>query len=268
MLRISLEKLSPYDMESPRDKLLAKSCYIMITNRCNLKCGGCNQFCPNFNHDQIFDVDLGDIQKHIVLLSRYRSSMVLHGGEPTLHPKWSAIIKILQKHQKCRFVVLTNRYRNPEQNIYYHEDNKDNLENRKNRFYHPTLVAPIDLLNNKCHDYYWDLAQKTCGLWRGGAVIIYNKKAFFCEVAAAMNQLFGEDYGWQIDDRYPFAKTNNEIAEQASHFCYRCGWNLPYGLHFNQSILSPTLASETNMNALKHKKFVKLYVTAKTHGGL
>jgi hypothetical protein len=77
--------------------------------------------------------------------------------------------------------------------------------------------------------------------------MIYDNKAYFCEIAAAFDRLkIGaerwqeESSGWDItDDKYVFNKTDEEILEQAAKFCWQCGWPLK-PQKFGNTIISPT----------------------------
>ena len=103
---------------------------------------------------------------------------------------------------------------------------------------------------------------------------IYNEKAYFCEAAAAIDQLEEGNRGWKIKkDEDPFDRTESEINEQAKHFCYRCGnlwsgnwwdikgWNFKKGLPDGvgiQHIDDPYFVSQTNLNLIEENKKNKI----------
>jgi hypothetical protein len=88
--------------------------------------------------------------------------------------------------------------------------------------------------------------------------MIYDNKAYFCQNAGAFDKKTNENHGWEIiDGKDPFLKTDEEIAEQASHFCYRCGWCLPRELRTKlpeQYACDPYIVTETNLNLVKKNK--------------
>jgi organic radical activating enzyme len=248
---------------SPDYHLRHKMKHIVITNVCNLTCGGCHQHCGNFDKPQLWFIGLDDFQRHIEILklpenrlylpnSHYITKISIFGGEPTVHPQWSDLVDIMHSHQDVLFRVSTNGrlHKNPknpypkltlnvatlksiirveksnlklEDNVLYVIDPKDESKVENYQFV-PTLVAPIDLYPHKSKSYFWIKAQQDCGIWKHCSAAIYNNKAYFCEVAASMDHLlFNGENGWDVTDK-PFSKTTNEIAEQAEKFCYRCAW--------------------------------------------
>jgi organic radical activating enzyme len=250
------------------DKHMAqKITHIVITNVCNLTCGGCHQHCGNFEKSQLWFISLEDFSQCIELLKlpenclsfpnpNYITKISIFGGEPTMHPQWDELFDIMKSHDNILFRVSTNGrsfkdISNPdpnlsinvstlkniieiekdsqkaETNIHYIIDPKDE-EKVKNYDFVPVMVAPVDLYPEKSKKYFWTKAQRDCGIWRFCSKAIYNNKAYFCEVAASMDWLFDNGAnGWDMDDA-PFDKTNEEIAEQAEKFCHRCSWCIKY----------------------------------------
>lgn len=290
-------------------KLNHKWTQILITNACNLKCGGCNQLCGHFPKEKLWFISLDELKLAIdTLLVRAKEwwnqkdypednkYIALYGGEPTLHPKWNEILDILYSYETTPFMIWTNgrtfpdkeklpktgysqfihlftcqddtfnhnnnlEYRNAHhKNVGYRIDYKD-----KNIRFQPTLVAPIDIFEEKNPKAYWRKAKKDCLIWNRCETIIYKNKAYYCTVAAAMDCLYHDNaHGWEIKPgENPFNKTEQEIAEQASHFCHRCGWccRESYGEgtkidKYKQFIHGKTLATETNYNGSKNMEYV------------
>jgi len=230
----------------PAEHILGKYPLIVITNVCNLSCGGCSQLCGQFKKEQLWFITLDELRRSIEVLGEH-SFVGIFGGEPTLHPEFEAIVELLYEYPKHRFMVFTNG-RIPVidcKNVTYNVDPKPG-----NQYHYPVLIAAQDVLGIEDRGYYWDKAQKDCYFWKKCGVGIYRNKAYFCEVAGAIDQLANEDHGWE--DGNPFNKTNEEIAEQASHFCYRCGMcasngrkSMPDGIPL-QKLEGPYLVSEIN----------------------
>ncbi len=161
---------------------------------------------------------------------------------------------VLLAHPNVKFRVSTNGRKGHKPgdqitNITFVVDQKSGVEH--DRLFVPTLIAPVDLTLGS-PDHYWQLAQKQCPVWKECATSIYNGKAYFCEVAAAMDHLFhGGENGWVIEGKYPFDKTDEEIAEQAKKFCYRCAWCIEDQLK-RQPITDPSYVSLTNVITSPH----------------
>lgn len=247
--------------------LSKKMKHIVITNICNLTCGGCHQHCGNFDKDQLWFIKLEEFEKYVKILKlpenhlcfpnpHYVTKISIFGGEPTIHPQWGELLEIMYQHEDVLFRVSTNGrlhedVKNPhpnfslnvatfktiieiekgsekaESNVLYIIDPKDE-EKLKNYSFVPTLVAPIDLYPEKSKEYFWIKSQRDCGIWKYCSASIYNNKAYFCEAAAAMDHLFNDgENGWEVSDQ-PFNKTPEEISEQAEKFCYRCAWCIKY----------------------------------------
>lgn len=90
--------------------------------------------------------------------------------------------------------------------------------------YNLVAVAPCDYMLPGTD--FWAIAQKNCFLWNHCESAIYNGKAYFCEVAAAMDHLlFDGKHGWKVEREQDFLKrTDDEIRKQAEPFCCRCGY--------------------------------------------
>lgn len=297
------------DWKEDRVHLNRKCTQILITNVCNLSCGGCNQLCGHFPKEKLWFISLEDLKMSIsaVLIRadiwwklpdfpEKNKFIALYGGEPTLHPDWEGILEVLYSYSDVPFMVFTNGRTFPDKTklpktgdprfvrgIFEAHDkaynHSDNLQYRyahhrnvgyrldykdadtANRF-NPTLVAPIDVLGIQDRSFYFEKAKKHCVIWRECENIVYNNKAYFCTVAGAMDWLFHDGkHGWQVDgSSNPFHKTNQDIKDQAQHFCYRCAWCCTdlYGDSSNTSakqyMNKPTLATKTNYDAMHSKK--------------
>jgi organic radical activating enzyme len=282
------------------DHIGKKITHIVVTNVCNLTCGGCHQHCGNFEKKQLWFISPEEFSECIKILKMPENRLPVHnpnyitkisifGGEPTIHPRWDDLLKIMEKNEDVLFRVSTNGrsfkdIKNPndnfkinvstlkkiidiekgdkkaDKNIHYIIDPKDE-EKVKNYDFVPVMVAPIDLYPEKNKKYFWTKAQRDCGIWRFCSKAIYNGKAYFCEVAASIDWLFDNGAnGWELNDS-PFKKTKEEIAEQAEKFCYRCAWCIKYDPaleNYKQKIGEPTLISDTNNNFPKSSNFTNL----------
>jgi organic radical activating enzyme len=94
---------------------------IHITNVCNLSCGGCDQFCGYFEKNKNWFIEISELVDNIQCFIQYAKQnwekkdfpeedkvCLLYGGEPTLHPKFEEIIKILKTFPDYAFCIYTN----------------------------------------------------------------------------------------------------------------------------------------------------------------
>jgi organic radical activating enzyme len=262
-----------------KNVLFERPPYITITNVCNLSCGGCSQLCGNFKKDQLWFISLDQLKTNIDLISKFISKKIwIFGGEPTLHPKFEEIKEILYSYKDCEFVIFTNGRIHKKENVKL--ETKENrvggwAEDKNNvkflidfkmeygnngipiKMFNPTLVAPIDVLKIKNKKYYWDQAKKHCVCWNKCGSVIYNDKAYICEVAPAFDQLSGEDNGWKVEEnKNPFDKTNEEIEKQAEKFCYRCAAGYSEDKHImpDQKISDGYCVSIENVKLVKDSR--------------
>jgi len=251
---------------SDSSHLHGKQINILVTNICNLSCGGCSQQCGYIPKEKLWNIPLGQLKWNIELLIDVRKGdpgrIGLFGGEPTLHPQFDEMLSLLLAYPEASFQVYTNgrelgseRTKN-RNNLDFRVDFKDKSTQRD---FLPTQVAPMDIIGIENKMHYWGKAKKHCHMWKNCASIIYNNKAYFCEAPAAWDLMNDEDHGWPLKWGVdPFARTDKEVATQAENFCYRCGWCLTKKeLASNkipmQSINDPTLVTQIN-SKFKTKK--------------
>lgn len=213
------------------EQLRAKSREIVITNICNLNCGGCCQLIGHFRKDQLWFITLEELEREIRILERHppklgATPITIFGGEPTLHPQWDEIVAMLRRHAPTVFWINTNgrlghqRYQKDGNLVWWVDLHPDN------QMFVQTLYAAADAVKLPNDMAYWEKAQKDCPIWNGCQCSIYNGKAYFCENAAALDWLYHDgEHGWKVEPgKNPFDRTKEEIDEQAKHACKRCGW--------------------------------------------
>lgn len=247
----------------PDIHLMSKKVNILATNVCNLDCGGCHQLCGYVPKDKLFFVELDDLEfmvDHIINNSQL-NQIGIFGGEPTLHPQYDEMIDMLSR-KNCLFEIYTNGRTLPHIDARYstHKTDYENIvmlvDPKKEKLsFLATWVASKDVFKKDDPYWYWDnLVQKHCHMWKNCRTVLWNRHAYACEVFATLDILSGENHGWpMIEGENVFEKTPAEVREQASHFCYRCGWCVPKAEH--QTIDTPTKISETNRDLnIKHEK--------------
>ena len=248
---------------------------IIVTNVCNLSCGGCYAQCGKFSKDKLWYIPLDQLRQNIDYIQRFMyggevtlpngeivkinsegHGIDLIGGEPTIHPEWDKIWRIItQEFPHLRFMISTNG-RVPIKdapNIYYHLDYKTK-EIPSQHDFAPTLVAPIDIVGNKNRLHYWETAQTDCNIWQALSCVnpIYKNEISICSVASSWNDLLDLDLGWPLTpNQNPFSKlTDKNVKDKASKVCYRCGWSKRLDLPEVQHSESYNLVSQTNLEVL------------------
>lgn len=257
---------------------------ILVTNACNLSCGGCYAQCGKFSKPSTWFINLDQFKENIEYINNYmyrghvkmlngekvQVNMGNHGidiigGEPTVHPEWGKIWEIITiQYKSIKFLISTNgRINLPRaDNVGLHLDYKTKDKESNYRFV-STLVAPIDIIGNKNRSYYWKQAQKDCGIWKSLRCVnpIYKNQISICSVSASWDDLLGLDLGWPLTaDNNPFVNlTDQEIKRKASDICYRCGWSTKMKLPEDQKSSSYDLVSNTNLEVLNKNMRNKPY---------
>ena len=75
---------------------------IEVTNACNIGCANCTRLVGH--HRKTYFMDLDFIEKAIDSLKGFKGGIGIMGGEPTLHPQFEEICKLLQRKRvthKC-----------------------------------------------------------------------------------------------------------------------------------------------------------------------
>lgn len=251
--------------------LYQKTVNIVVTNICNLSCGGCHQHCGKIPKDKLFFIELDELKEVVDKLTgkdkfHQRPWIGIFGGEPTLHPKFNQMIDLLVSYKaKINFVVFSNgrdlnKTKNKE-NIHF----KIDFKNDSNRKFEPTLVASKDYYPDKKKDWFFDnLVVPNCYMYNNCFSCIYNKMAYTCEAMASLDHLQSKKRGWTfVGGEDPFVRTLDEIKQQAANFCYRCGWCIPDSISskHKQKIGDAGLVSQTNNDLKLIGKIQKINVT-------
>lgn len=223
--------------------LRKKNVNILITNVCNVNCLNCFNLCNLFPKKDYWFIPVDQLRQNIQALSEEGrpvntwKGIGLFGGEPTLHPDWDEIINMLIiEFSNRNFTVFTNGS-NPKKitalrgtNVKWKISKKDKstVMNFVN-----VLDAPVDFLKIEDRKHYWELAKKNCRIWGKCRAVIYDNRAYICDPSGSFDRIllgeekWGESCGWEVGDTDPFeGRSDEEIIEQAKHFCYRCGFCL------------------------------------------
>lgn len=241
------------DQYSDLKQLNNRDINIVVTNKCNRSCSGCSQHCGLLPKNKLWDIPIQQLEDNIKLCQKISPGreIGIFGGEPMVHPNWKQIWQLLCDLKQQRFLVYTNgiiKKSNPPNNVKYYIIHKTS----DSKFY-ATLKAPIDILNVKDKLYYWKMAKKNCTQWYNCTRLIYNNKAYICELAGPFDVITDSNFGWPIvSGSNPFYVNDETIAKQASQVCYRCGWC--FGRIYAQNVNYPIITTKTNLSLCGNKK--------------
>lgn len=199
---------------------------IEITNACNVICANCTRFVGH--HRKVYFMDLSTIEKAIDSLEGYKGGIGIMGGEPTMHPEFIEICKLLQKKvssHRCGLWTSGHRWGEYKDVIHktfghgvYYNDHSD-----KDQTHQPILVSIDEVVDNK--DLMWKLIDN-CWVQEKWSPSINPKGGFFCEVAAAMDILFNGPGGYLIEKNW-WNKTPGQYQDQVRRYCPQCSGALP-----------------------------------------
>jgi len=250
--------------------LKKKSVNILITNVCNLSCGGCSQHCGLFKKEQLFFISEDQFRKNVNIASKMNYHIHLFGGEACLHPKIENFLEISEAYPNNLFFIWTNgKYDNHKKETiktcyhgesYPHSKYKNIIVqkdfSKKNREFISTLVAPKDLysLKNK-KDYFKEFATKNCGHWKFCQILFYDNYAYACECAGSFDKITTFSKGWEIEENFLDKLTDEDVIKQLSDFCYRCGHCLSdqHKEKWLQKTDNEPLYSISNIKIIKNK---------------
>lgn len=193
----------------------------------------------------------------------------LFGGEACLHPAIEDFLKICEKdHPENYFFIWTNgKYKKYKEGIvktsytgssYHHSIYKNILVQvdlkEEDRKFISTLIAPQDIIFKKSkRQFFEEYAQNHCNMYKNCHILFYDKFAYACECAGSFDKITEFDKGWIIQENFLESISDEDVINQLSNFCYRCGHCIPKNIRekFFQSILKKPLCSTTNKDITK-----------------
>lgn len=221
---------------------------IEITNVCHVGCANCTRFLGH--HKRGYFMSLEEIEKAIDSLEDFKGGIGIMGGEPTMHPKFKEICKLLQRKKVTeRCAIWTSGYKWEEykkmigktfkKGVYYN-DHKDFRQKHQ-----PILVGINEVVEDK--KIREKLIDK-CWVQEYWSPSINPKGGFFCEIAAAMDILFQGPGGYKIEPGW-WNKNPEQFKDQIKRYCQKCGGALPLNCPSNKE--ASDLVSPKNYRLLK-----------------
>jgi len=227
----------------------SKLIQIEVTNACVNQCANCTR-CVG-HHPKPFLMDLETVKKILDSIDGFEGMVGIMGGEPTLHPNFPEICKLLQERiPKKRRGLWTSghnweMFKNiieetfPKENIVYNEHSTEG------GMHQPLLVAMKDIIKDRklreeLKDNCWAQRRwETCSVVPCGA--------YFCEIAGALDILFNN--GNNAISIEPGWWKNTELFKKQKKICDNCGAPVPIGGISDRA--SFDLISKSNLKKLK-----------------
>ena len=212
-----------------RSLFKSKLVQIEVTNACINQCANCTR-CVG-HHPKPYFMDLETIEKAIDSLDGFDGEIGLMGGEPTLHPKFLAILQLFQKkiprerrgfwtsgHKWCK-------YRNEIEQTFDKERIIYNEHSTDGGIHQPILASMEDLVKDK---EFREELKENCWVqrrWETCSITPYG--IYFCEIAGALDILFngGRNAVTLTKDWWK----NNASFKHQYKICDRCGITIPIG---------------------------------------
>ncbi|CAK0775507.1 Radical SAM protein [Gammaproteobacteria bacterium] len=210
-------------IKGPMYSLTTPFLEIDITYACNLRCLNCNRSCRQAPTNDSMTAEqirkfISESVRHSVKWERIR----VLGGEPTLHPDISEILRLLFEYKQgyspaMRLQLVTNGFGDRVREVLSKVPEDIEIENTKKTSprndFRPFNKAPRDSLLYLFADY-------TNGCWIpprcGIGLTPYGY--YTCAVAGAIDRILGYDLG--VKEYSSFEKT---FVEQRNKFCGYCG---------------------------------------------
>lgn len=239
---------------------------VELTSACVLKCSNCTRFCgthkvPFFLEEAEFRAAIDSLAEYA---TQPHAIVGFMGGEPLLHPKFAefceyAITKIPREKLGLWSTFpggdkYAERYREiickTFGNILLNDHSRDDI------LHAPVLMASEEYFRKPCPDcsgsgnylgqnfdgvqpcpacigkgYTTDdlalfQAVDHCWIQESWSAAINPKGAWFCEVAAALSDLFDGPEGWKVEPGW-WKRTPKDFAAQMDWACRKCGAALP-----------------------------------------
>jgi glycosyltransferase involved in cell wall biosynthesis len=201
---------------------------IDITYECNLKCFNCSRSCTQApTHESMSLFQIQQFLTESVELNKQWELINILGGEPTLHPDFMEIVRVILQdyiisHSPTTILQITsNGYSEQTQQILAALPQSENImldaasfkESRQILYFTPFNLAPIDDDRFKNADFSkgcWVIAYCGIGL---------NKYGYYvCSAAGGIDRIFGFNQGIK-----KLSQVNESIKAQLNQFCRYCG---------------------------------------------
>lgn len=231
---------------------------IIITHRCPFKCSHCSQMVPH--QPNPFDMTLEEVENALISLQDYPGHIGIFGGEPTIHPAFEEICRLIQKYVpvKARRELWTMGKDWGKHEAIIRETFYDELiaynehEDNQPCWHQPNSIAPREVFDGKVTGVVrdddalmWKIINN-CWVQKRWSAAITPLGAFFCEVAAAKAHLTGLN-GIKVQEGW-WREPHTTWDSMKSEVCTKCSMCLPMEMIPNDKqefdTISPLYAKE------------------------
>ncbi len=202
--------------------------HIEVTNACNITCANCTRFVGH--HKEPFFMTLEMVKKALDSLEGFPGRVGIMGGEPTIHPQFAEICKLVQENvpdRRKRQLWSNGCNWGKYEKVIYETFDRDliiyNDHTRDEDVHQPLLIAAGAVVEDK--DLMWDLIDD-CWIQSRWSASITPKGAFFCEVAAAQDYLYDGPGGYPIEKGW-WDKKPADFKDQVERYCINCSAAVP-----------------------------------------
>jgi len=222
-----------------------KCIQIELTNACNMRCAHCSRLMGH--HTKSFFLTEGQVEQALKTLVDFPGHVGFIGGEPTLHPQFEKMCKLMQKYQfvKARRELWTNgakfdEHRKIIEETFYPELISYNEHEVPQPCWHQPLQVAIDeVFNGSFHsgkglskeerekldrELMWKIINN-CWIQNRWSPSITPMGAYYCETAAARAMLFGGPKGIPVESGW--WKRPQKDWEYQRELCLKCSACLP-----------------------------------------
>ena len=224
---------------------------ICTTNACVLECANCTHLVGH--HKKPYMMTMDQFTKVVDSLQGYPNMIGLIGGEVLLVPWFAEQARYLRSNFPREQLGLWSVFPHGEKYVKHREVICEcfgnillNDHSVPNIMHAPMLVAAGEYFETKEELY---AASWNCWVQNSWSPGITPKGAFFCEVAAELDQLFDGPGGWDISEPRWWLRTPKDYTEQIERWCSKCGGCLPLARRSSQD--NRCDVSEGNYEALK-----------------
>lgn len=235
---------------------------IELTSACVLHCSNCTRFSgtkpkETFITDEQFRAAIDSLVEYSKLAHACVGFM---GGEPMLHPKFTEFCDYAASKIDRMKLGLWSTFPNAPKYKAYREVIARTFGNvllndhsRDDIFHAPVLMAAEDYFRKECprcggtgqdkcgnegecdkcfgkktvtDDRELFAAVEHCWIQESWSASVNTKGAFFCEVAAALDDLFGGPGGWPVEPGW-WKRVPKDFTSQMEWACRKCGAALP-----------------------------------------
>lgn len=214
--------------------------HVIVTNACNLECSNCTQMVGHYKKPYFMDTEtvrraiLSLVTPYTTISQEFPEGFPgvigIFGGEPTVHPQFAEICKLVQEliPNRRKRGLWTDGYR-LERYRSIIDDTWDpdlvllNRHEDETGRHQPLLIASDEVVDDKV--LMWKLIHN-CWIQERWSFGCTPKGGFFCEHAAAMDMLFDGPGGYPLEPGW-WAKEANQFLDQVERSCTRCSAAIP-----------------------------------------